>query len=303
MKTNKRGVSLIVLVITIIMMIIIAGAIILALNGSGILGQANKARTNTDEKTIFEQVNMAVINSTTTEGINFNTLNNELEKAGYNGDKIESLPAEVEISGKNMLITKYGKVQNISIPEGYTKLKYIESAGAQYIDTGVLMNNKTTITISYFKRVNDIGWQMYLGAVDNGTASRFVLQQAWSKEQFHYSVNSSFLIVTDSSEYEIVMNSSEFITKDLISNDITDKTVNFNIPDLQSTLYLFCCNYKGKADQFSYIRLGIVKFEKDECIFKYFIPCLDKNDVPCMYDAISGETFYNKGSGTFGYEI
>ena len=51
MKTNKRGVSLIVLVITIIIMIIIAGAIILALNGSGMLGRANTAKTKADVST------------------------------------------------------------------------------------------------------------------------------------------------------------------------------------------------------------------------------------------------------------
>ena len=48
MKTNKRGVSLIVLVITIIIMIIIAGAIILALNGSGVLGRATEATVDSD---------------------------------------------------------------------------------------------------------------------------------------------------------------------------------------------------------------------------------------------------------------
>ena len=33
------------------------------------------------------------------------------------------------------------------------------------------------------------------------------------------------------------------------------------------------------------------------------IPCLDDNNVPCMYDTISGDTFYNQGTGTFGYEV
>ena len=42
MKTNKRGISLIVLVITIIVMIILAAAIILSLNSAGIIGKANQ---------------------------------------------------------------------------------------------------------------------------------------------------------------------------------------------------------------------------------------------------------------------
>jgi len=45
---NKRGISLIVLVITIIVMIILASAIILSLRSSGIIGRANEAKTTSD---------------------------------------------------------------------------------------------------------------------------------------------------------------------------------------------------------------------------------------------------------------
>ena len=45
---SKRGISLIVLVITIIVMIILAAAIILSLNNAGIIGNANKAVQETN---------------------------------------------------------------------------------------------------------------------------------------------------------------------------------------------------------------------------------------------------------------
>ena len=60
MKTKvnlKKGVSLIVLVITIIVMIILAAAIILALSNSGIIGKANKAKTDSDTASLKEYVN------------------------------------------------------------------------------------------------------------------------------------------------------------------------------------------------------------------------------------------------------
>ena len=44
----KKGISLIVLVITIIVMIIIAGAIIISLNSSNVIGQANDAVEKSD---------------------------------------------------------------------------------------------------------------------------------------------------------------------------------------------------------------------------------------------------------------
>ena len=58
MRTNKRkGISLIVLVITIIVMIILATAIILSLTNSGIIGKANKAKTESDKANLKEYVN------------------------------------------------------------------------------------------------------------------------------------------------------------------------------------------------------------------------------------------------------
>ena len=50
-KNQKRGISLIVLVITIIVMIILASAIILSLRSSGIIGRANEAKTKSDAAT------------------------------------------------------------------------------------------------------------------------------------------------------------------------------------------------------------------------------------------------------------
>ena len=44
----KKGISLIVLVITIIVMIIIAGAIIISLNGTNVVNRANEAVTASD---------------------------------------------------------------------------------------------------------------------------------------------------------------------------------------------------------------------------------------------------------------
>ena len=41
MKSNKRGISLIVLVITIIVIVILAAAVVITLSNTGIIGKAN----------------------------------------------------------------------------------------------------------------------------------------------------------------------------------------------------------------------------------------------------------------------
>ena len=37
-------------------------------------------------------------------------------------------------------------------------------------------------------------------------------------------------------------------------------------------------------------------------LIQYLRPCLDTEGVPCMYDEVSKQYFYNQGSGTFGYK-
>ena len=52
MERNKRGISLIVLVITIIVMVILAAAVVITLNNTGIIGKANDAVDKTNLKEV-----------------------------------------------------------------------------------------------------------------------------------------------------------------------------------------------------------------------------------------------------------
>lgn len=42
---------------------------------------------------------------------------------------------------------------------------------------------------------------------------------------------------------------------------------------------------------------------ENSSIVANFIPALDQNDRPCMFDTISRKTFYNQGTGEFLYKI
>ena len=59
-KMNKNGISLIVLVITIIVMIIIAGAIILSLSNGNVISKAKEAKFSSDAKTYSSELTLAI---------------------------------------------------------------------------------------------------------------------------------------------------------------------------------------------------------------------------------------------------
>lgn len=61
---NEKGITLISLVITIIIMLILAGVvIILALGNNGLIGKAKEAKEETNKQTAIEQINLKITNS------------------------------------------------------------------------------------------------------------------------------------------------------------------------------------------------------------------------------------------------
>ena len=98
-KKNARGITLIALVITIIVLLILAGVTINALSGeNGILKRATQAKSKTGRANALEQINLAIITART-EGlgqVDKTVLRDEITKAGMtvktDGD---DLPYEV----------------------------------------------------------------------------------------------------------------------------------------------------------------------------------------------------------------
>ena len=50
-------------------------------------------------------------------------------------------------------------------------------------------------------------------------------------------------------------------------------------------------------------KIGTVTFTRGAEKSLNLIPCLNGHNVPCMYDTVSGKSYYNKGTGTFGYKL
>ena len=117
-KTNK-GITLIALVITIIVLLILAGVTIAMITGeNGILTKANNSKNETAKATAKEKVQTEVMASYGTDGkIDLDQLNKNLQNISgikYNGNaisdsnKIASLPATVTVDGYNVTIAENG---------------------------------------------------------------------------------------------------------------------------------------------------------------------------------------------------
>lgn len=73
-----------------------------------------------------------------------------------------------------------------------------------------------------------------------------------------------------------------------------------NKKEINAPLFLF--ERSNHKDHFSG-KIGTVTFTRGGEKSLNLIPCLNEHNVPCMYDTVSGKSYYNKGTGTFGYKL
>ena len=162
LKINK-GITLIALVITIIMLLILAGVTIATLTGdNGILTKAQNSKEKNAQKTVEEQINLAVQASRINEGlvINKEILEQELTNNGIEITKSENdeLPWTVKKDGYVYTISENGEVKekegiaittgDIEILKGSTKGKKV-SAQILSGETGTIKWEHTgNITLS-----------------------------------------------------------------------------------------------------------------------------------------------------------
>ena len=142
---NNRGITLIALVITIIVLLILARVTIATLTGdNGILTKATEAKQKTMEATAKEKVQIEVMASYGTDGnINIDELNKNLQNINgikYNGNeisdsnKITSLPAIVEFDGYKNIIGADGKIKEKITLQTAKQNEMLNNAENSYIN-------------------------------------------------------------------------------------------------------------------------------------------------------------------------
>ena len=120
---KEKGITLIALVITIIVLLILAGVVIATLTGdNGILGKAKTAKTTNDEEKAKEQIKIAVMGSYGDDGkLNYDDLKQNLGQLGITGlPDTASYPLEVTLDGVSATIKANGEV-NFTTSGGYTQ--------------------------------------------------------------------------------------------------------------------------------------------------------------------------------------
>ena len=270
MKLNlkeRKGITLIALVITIIVLLILAGVSIAMLTGQNrILTQAQNAKTTNENKSAEEKIKLAIMaaKSQSTDGsLELDKLTTEVT-TNYGGQVDgEAFPATVTIDGKSFKVDSDG---NTTLKDG--KVTIIEGNGKNVGDIIAITSTKGTTE------------KFYVLSYDESTQKAKALAE-WNLKVgniYNNNNNSSTAIATDSDGYGlqnkemkgwvssgqlcngVLAFSNSWYFKDTFLNYPLEKdNLSYYVYDSNSNLYTYVNKYKellGNTDKVSEVSLA-----------------------------------------------
>ena len=225
---ESKGITLIALVITIIVLLILAGVTIATLTGdNGILKKAGDAKTQTEQAKEDENLKIAIAGSYGTDGkLNLKDLKDNLENQGINYDKNNTgFPLEVTVNGEKKKIDANGNI--------IESIQSLKTKGTVFKDTTTLEDtygNQVKIPKG-FKIANDSATEVTGGIViedatyTNTIGSQFVWIPVGTGENAIKKANKEKVDIA-LGRYEFTKTTSEYsgssFTEDTTANHNSD---------------------------------------------------------------------------------
>ena len=223
---ESKGITLIALVITIIVLLILAGVTIATLTGdNGILKKAGDAKTQTEQAKEDENLKIAIAGSYGTDGkLNLKDLKDNLENQGINYDKNNTgFPLEVTVNGEKKKIDANGNI--------IESIQSLKTKGTVFKDTTTLEDtygNQVTIPKG-FKIADDSATEVTGGIViedatyTNTIGSQFVWIPVGTGENAIKKENKETVEI-ELGRYDFTKNSDGTITTSEYSGSYTEDT-------------------------------------------------------------------------------
>lgn len=190
------------------------------------------------------------------------------------------------------------------LPEGYTAVDYLQSTGEQWIEMGVAPNQNTKAVLKI--KINNFNGDYGSSLIGSRTAAN-------SNDQFFTYLDhidggrllfrmdgqtqaTSWTGLTTDKIYTVTLSGTEMKAELEDGTAVFSKT--FSVPNFTSTVTMALFKSKSINKGFQGRIYSCKHYNGDELI-QDFVPCLDAEGVPCMFDFVSQKSFYNKGTGSF----
>lgn len=190
------------------------------------------------------------------------------------------------------------------LPSSYTAVDYLQSTGTQWIEMGVAPNQNTKavlkIKINTFtsRGASLIGSRTDINSDDQFTTylddyggTRFLFRMYGQPK------TTSWTGLTTNKIYIVTLSGTEMKAELEDGTAVFSKT--FSVPDFTSTVTMALFRSKGVSGAYFQGRIYSCKHYSGDELIQDFVPCLDTDSVPCMFDLVSRKPFYNVGTGSF----
>lgn len=198
------------------------------------------------------------------------------------------------------MIERRREMGGSNLPYAY-KVEYLVSSGTQYIDTGYYPNYTTRALCGFSCVFSDTGIfgmrdASYKGSNDFDCIAYDTNQIGliWRFNSGNIQFPDAFPFVNNK-RYDIsVGNSYVKIDGSLYS---TATTIAWQSHINTLTIFARKINYHEVYCGAS--KIYYLKITEDGVLLLDYIPVVDKQGIPAMYDKVSGQLFYNQGTGQF----
>lgn len=189
----------------------------------------------------------------------------------------------------------------------YTPVKYLESTGTQYIDTGFTSNTpEAGYYVKYQNSQNHSGDDTVMGVLSPNRCIGTERLQAWTcwRETGAGMDGSQKVVIVSTDIVESYLN---FLNNRKRKIDVNEQ--NKMLGDISSvtsinhrSCYIFATNVVSPYGNANGVRVFNAKITLNNNLVRDFIPVLDLSGRPCLYDKVEDKFYYNKGTGEFLYE-
>ena len=184
------------------------------------------------------------------------------------------------------------------------ELAYLENTERQWIDTGYIPNATSSVEMiasglsanSFTVATGTWFFGARAGYLNRAFGSYYDPSNSTLYYAFGNQMKNSVIKTLYNGEQKFYANSVGMYVNDVITVTATPNTFTSPVP-----LSLFGLNNNGSVISSTKYKMHYFKIWDNGVLVRDFIPVLDWNDRPCMYDKVTDTLFYNQGTGEFSY--
>ncbi len=194
----------------------------------------------------------------------------------------------------------------IKLPEGYKKISYLYNKdNYAYINPNYINITSVDVSIELDAAVDNI--ERNKGTYIGANVHFQIVIDSNNRFRMSGSVVLQNEFINDGKRHLFKQNAYNW-NSSLYIDDILISTKNWNgaYSSYASTYLLFAMATDNKTNtpynrKVMYMKLYSCKIYENGNLIRYYLPALDLNNIPCLYDVVNDKTYYNAGTGEFLY--